>query len=199
MLSKIIKGIKSPYRAYRAVRSRAFGHFYKFWYGIRGKATIGKNFRVNGWLSIKGPGHVIIGDNVVVGMTVTPWTEKPNSTIKIGDNTFLNGTRFACEETIVIGDNVILADCRIMDTDYHGIDPYNRHQHKSAPIYIHDNVWITIACVVLKGVTIGWGATITPNSVVNEDVPQESIYGGNPGRVLGQNINWQKRKIQGGY
>ena len=119
-------------------------------------------------------------------MTVTPWTFDDNAVISIGDGTFLNGTRFACEKSIKIGKNVILADCRIMDTDFHGLDPDNRHIHKSAPIIIGDNVWITIASVILKGVTIGHGSTITPNSVVTEAVPSRVVYGGNPGRIIKQ-------------
>jgi acetyltransferase-like isoleucine patch superfamily enzyme len=37
----------------------------------------------------------------------------------------------------------------------------------------------------LKGVTIGDGAVIAANSVVNQDVPPYEIYGGSPARKIG--------------
>ncbi|MDB6427910.1 hypothetical protein PIJ49_12475 [Curtobacterium sp. 20TX0008] len=48
------------------------------------------------------------------------------------------------------------------------------------PIVIEDGVWVTSRCMVSGGVTIGRSALITPMSVVNRDVPANSISGGNP-------------------
>jgi acetyltransferase-like isoleucine patch superfamily enzyme len=68
-----------------------------------------------------------------------------------------------------------------MDTDFHGTHPQHRDVAHTAPVVIKGNTWITIQCVVLKGVTIAEGCTVTPNSVVNRDLPvPNSIYGGNP-------------------
>lgn len=151
------------------------------------RVSIGSNFRLSGRLSIRGPGRVIIGDNVECGMEVTPWTYDHEAIISIGNNVFLNGPRFGCKQQIRVGDGCILADCRLMDTDFHGGHPRHRDDPewiKSAPITIAENVWITSGCFVLKGVTIGRDSTITPNSVVGSDIPPGSIAGGNPARIL---------------
>jgi acetyltransferase-like isoleucine patch superfamily enzyme len=183
----IKKGLRNPIKSYRSVRSIFNGYLYKFKYRIlRQNVIIGRNFRVRKKLSIRGPGRVIIGDNVVVDGTshpVTPWTANPNSEIVIGNNVFLNGTRFSCVERIEIGDNCILADCRILDTDFHSIVPDKRNDPRfigSAPIRIGNNVWIALDSVVLKGVHIGDNSTVAAKSVVYSDVPENSVYGGNP-------------------
>lgn len=185
MSSKLKKALKHPSHAIRVAKSIGLGYWYKAWYKIcRKNVHIGKNFKVYGRLSIKGPGKVVIGDNCRVGMVVTPWTFSKRATISIGDNTFLNGTRFACEDKITIGKDCIFADCRIMDTDFHGVTPGKRFMYKNAPVKIHNDVWVTIGAIILKGVTIHSGSTITPNSVVSEDVPSTCVYGGNPGKVI---------------
>ena len=181
-MNKIMKAALNPGKAYAHVMRSLRGLLYKGLYAvIRPRVTIGRNFKVDGTLSIRGPGRVVIGDNVTIGMHVTPWTHEENAVLRIGNGVFLNGTRFGCSEAITVGDGCILADCRIMDTDHHGTDPRRRHEAKKAPIVIGKNVWITIQCVVLKGTSIAEGCTVTPNSVVNRDLPvPNSIYGGNP-------------------
>ena len=184
-MTKLEKALADPGKALRVVLSLGKGYWFKLWYQhILKKATFGKNFKVDGWLSIKGPGSVHFGDNVHLDMLVTPWTFAKNAFIHIGNGTYLNGTRFACASGIYIGKNCIMADCRIMDTDFHGVHPNYRDVSKTADIIIEDNVWITIQSVVLKGSYIGTGSTISPNSVVTGTVPRNVVAGGNPLQIL---------------
>jgi len=185
------KGLREPSKAYRVGRMLIRGHYYKLKYRLLKKDVhIGSNFKVIKKLSIKGPGKVIIGDNVVVDGTshaVTPWTANADAEIIIGSNTFLNGTRFGCARKIEIGENCILADCRILDTDFHSIYPERRNDPdavESAPIKIGNNVWIALGCVILKGVAIGDNSTIAAQSVVYGDVPESTVYGGNPAVLI---------------
>jgi acetyltransferase-like isoleucine patch superfamily enzyme len=144
---------------------------------------------LNGKLKIRGPGRVIIGDNVVIGMRVTPFTYAPEAAIEIGEGVYLNGTRFGCKESIRVGARSILAECRILDWDFHSSHPEHRNDPeyiRSAPVTIEENVWITVDCVILKGTTIGQNSTIGPNSVVRENIPPNSIAGGNPAVVYGE-------------
>lgn len=184
-MKKYLIGIwNDPIHAYHVVKAILKGYLYKIWYQyIKRKGKFGKKFRVNGTLCIKGPGMVIMGDNVRIGMTVTPWTDDKNAVIEIGNNVLLNGTRFGCKERITVEDDAILADCRIMDTDYHGINPAKRHVYKTAPVIIERNVWVAIQCIILKGVTIGEGSTIAAGSVVTKSIPAFAIASGNPAEV----------------
>lgn len=189
MINKIKQSVNDPIKTYNVVKAITKGFIYKTWYQhILRKATFGKNFKVFEKMSINGPGKVHFGDNVRLGMVVTPWTEHPDAIITIGDRTFLNGTRFSCVEKITVGDDCVLADCRLLDSDFHGTDPAHRDQFKSSPIEIGNNVWITLQSVILKGVKIGNGSTVTANSVVIRSVPPNTIVGGNPSKHIKEAI-----------
>jgi acetyltransferase-like isoleucine patch superfamily enzyme len=186
-----MKGIKEPLKGFEVLKLLAKGYYYKLKYTIfNKKIQIGKNFKVSGRLLIGGPGRVIIGDNVSIeGMAfpVTPWTSNPEAEIIIGNNVFINSARFGCSKKIEIGDNCIIADCRILDSDYHSVYAEKRNDPQyieSLPIKIGNNVWITMGCVILKGVTIGDNSTITALSVVCDDVDEYSVYGGNPAKLI---------------
>lgn len=64
---------------------------------------------------------------------------------------------------------------------------------KSAPIVIGNNVWIGMGSMILSGVHIGDGSVIAAGSIVNKDVPEHSLVGGNPARIIRRNIVWKKK------
>ena len=186
---QIVRGLRQPRHAFSAVRARLRGRIFKLWCRLcRPRISIGRGLILNGKLKIRGPGRVIIGDNVVVGMHVTPFTYAPEAAIEIGDGVYLNGTRFGCKESIRVGARSVLAECRILDWDFHSSHPEHRNDPeyiRGAPVMIEENVWITVDCVILKGTTIGHNSTIGPNSVVRDDIPPNSLAGGNPAVVYG--------------
>lgn len=108
--------------------------------------------------------------------------------IKIGNNCGFSGSSIGAKESIEIGDNVLVgANSIITDFDWHSLDPYDRFDKTmiiSKKVVIEDNVWIGANCLVLKGVRIGKNTVVGAGSVVTRDLPQDSICGGNPCRVL---------------
>jgi acetyltransferase-like isoleucine patch superfamily enzyme len=54
-----------------------------------------------------------------------------------------------------------------------------------AGITIGNDVWLGAGCAVLPGVTIGDGAVVGANAVVNRDVPAFEIWAGVPARRVG--------------
>lgn len=52
------------------------------------------------------------------------------------------------------------------------------------PIVVGSDVWIGAQSIIMSGVTIGNGAVVAANSVVNKDVPAYAIVAGSPAKVI---------------
>ncbi|MDH5570136.1 MAG: acyltransferase [Gammaproteobacteria bacterium] len=161
------------------------------------KVTIAKGLRIYKKLKIVGPGQVFIGNNCrVAGIKgdaskyVTIDTHSPTAVIKIGDNVSLYASRISSNYQITIGDNVLIEESGIVDTDFHSIDrsrdlPIDEDLNKCR-INIGNNVSIGAHSVVIKGVAIGDNVVIVPASVVSMSIKSDSLAMGNPARVIKQ-------------
>lgn len=116
-------------------------------------------------------------------------TWNPGAILEIGDDFAMTGGSICAAERITIGTNVAVgANCTIIDTDFHPMNPEFRRQHpqqsNTAPILIEDDVFVGMNCLILKGVTIGHGSVIGAGSVVTKNLPPCVIAAGNPARVI---------------
>jgi len=64
------------------------------------------------------------------------------------------------------------------------LTPYKHYSPFEKDCVIGNDVWIGCNSTVLRGVTIGDGAVVGANSLVNKDVPPYAIVVGNPARVI---------------
>lgn len=110
--------------------------------------------------------------------------------IDIGDNTSIGDrTEIHAGKSVSIGSGCNIAwDVCIMDRDYH---KFNSPIEEIKPLKIGDNVWIGCNSIILKGLTIGEGAVVAAGSVVTKDVPPKTLVGGNPAKVLKEEIYWK--------
>lgn len=105
--------------------------------------------------------------------------------LTIGKQVFLNsGCRFQDQGGITIGDGALIGHNVVLATINHGFDPKHRGDNIPAPIVIGKNVWIGANATVLPGVTIGDGAIVAAGAVVTKDVPENTVVGGVPARVM---------------
>ena len=113
--------------------------------------------------------------------------------LTLGRSSYMNSSLIQCATSISIGDNCAIAgDVLIQDTDFHPIlDEDGKEKVYSKPITIGNHVWICAKAIILKGVTIGDGAIIAAGAVVTKDVPAFSLVGGNPARVIKENVRWK--------
>ncbi|WP_312792515.1 sugar O-acetyltransferase [Sphingobacterium sp.] len=103
----------------------------------------------------------------------------------IGKNVFIN---FDCVFLdlggITIEDNVLIAPKVSLLTEGHPVQPQNRQSLTVAPIRVKKNVWIGANATILPGVTIGENAVVAAGSIVNKDVPDNTIVGGIPAKII---------------
>ena len=188
-MSNLARALRNPGQAVRYAAAVGKGRFYKWYLPLTGRRfTAGRNFRVYGSLVVKGPGRVEFGDDVSVFLRVTPFTHHPDALITVGDDTRLSGTRFGCALRIAIGKLGLLANCRIMDTDFHPTGIHNRRDPtapvRKEPVTIGDNVWIGDDCVILPGTSIGDNCITSVMTVCAGSYPANSVIAGNPGRAV---------------
>jgi acetyltransferase-like isoleucine patch superfamily enzyme len=155
----------------------------------------GKGCRFLGWSLIKRyPQSIIkIGNNCLFNSVVdfnligvnrpcTISTQDRNAQLIIGDNCGFSGASISSFLYIKIGNNVrVGANVLITDSDWHS-DDYRSGENK--PVIIHNNVWLGVNSVILKGVTIGENSVVGANSVVTKDIPSNVIAAGNPCKVI---------------
>ncbi|WP_289741819.1 sugar O-acetyltransferase [uncultured Duncaniella sp.] len=107
--------------------------------------------------------------------------------ISVGDNFYSNVNLVILDGAkVTFGDNVFIApDCGF-HTAGHPLDVRRRNMglEYARPITVGNNVWIGAGVHVLPGVTIGDNCVIGAGSVVNRDIPANSLAVGNPCRVI---------------
>lgn len=104
---------------------------------------------------------------------------------KIGKNVFINfDCTFLDLGGITIEDNVLIAPKVSLLSEGHPIEPKNRHALVPKPIYIKKNAWIGAGATILQGVIIGENSIVAAGSVVSKDVPDNTIVGGIPAKIL---------------
>lgn len=122
--------------------------------------------------------------------------------IVVGNDVFigLNPTILSGESGIYFGDKIMLGpNVSIIGGDHNTsvigeymFDVKDKLPENDLPIYIEDDVWIGCGVTILKGVRVGTGSIIAAGSLVIKDVPEYSVIGGVPGRVLKERFNTEE-------
>ncbi len=158
---------------------------------FRKNIVVGRNLRLYGRLHIVAHGKVIIGDNCRIhGMVGSPHkfvciaAMVPDAEVRIGNNAELCAARIMAKFGIIIGDDVIIEDASILDTDFHSLDrsratPKDENADRCR-IRIGSRVGIGAMSFVTKGVTICDDVIVAPSAVVNKSIKPRHVAYGNP-------------------
>ena len=179
---------------------------------VRGKVDVYGKPQIVSW----GKPTIVIEDGVTLDSNpmhneagiVRPCTLAVTGSGKlhIGEGTGMSGVLICCQDSVTIGKHVgIGANVTIYDTDFHPVNPYERivvnddKDINRKPVQIDDYAWIGANAMVLKGVHIGRGAVIGAGSVVTKDVPELTVYAGNPAKFVKniEIIDEQRKEIFG--
>ncbi|MBU2609716.1 MAG: acyltransferase [Chloroflexi bacterium] len=151
------------------------------------------------------PGGVEIGANTIVMhgaiLHVYNFRNLPNAGIKIGRDSLIGEySVIRGQGGVTIGDRVYTSPFTQIIAVNHVFDDPKRsfvEQGITAEgIVIEDDVWLGASVVVTDGVHIGRGAVVAAGAVVTEDVPQHTVVGGVPARVI-REIDGQATFIRG--
>lgn len=139
---------------------------------VRGKVSIGQNFRLGSGSVISSQHGLVIGTSVSVGRNCT------------------------IEASGIIGDKTVIAALvGIVGRADHAIDEVGHAVIDSTwvgdrpvtdldRVEIGEDVWIGYGATVVSGIRVGNGAVIAAGAVVVHDVPDFAIVAGNPARVV---------------
>ena len=87
---------------------------------------------------------------------------------------------------VYIGNNVMIGPNTLITTVGHPLTPMCRRQHIgiAKPVRIGNDVWIGGNVTILPGVTIGNNVVVAAGAVVTKDVPDNTLVGGVPARLI---------------
>ena len=106
--------------------------------------------------------------------------------------------QFICNKHISLGARSMIAwNSMVMDTDLHGIydGDTKKRINEDRGIIIGDDVWIGCRSSILKGTNIPNGSVVSSGTIVNSSInkfkKEKCILGGNPIRVLKEDVYWE--------
>ncbi len=119
-----------------------------------------------------------------------------SSDLVAGEYSFI-GSNCTIPPKVTIGKYTMLApNVSILGGDHIFEDPKTPIIFSGRPIMkstkIGEDVWIGANTLIMAGITVGNGAIIAAGSIVTKDVPEYSIYGGNPAKLIRMRFNDQE-------
>jgi len=105
--------------------------------------------------------------------------------ITLGKNVFINhACSFLDMGGITIEDDVLIGPKVNLVTENHPLDPNQRKAIITKPILVKKGAWIGAGATVLPGITIGKNAVVAAGAVVSGDVPDDTVVGGIPAKII---------------
>ena len=139
---------------------------------------IAKTAVLYGGFEIRAPWNIEIGDGTV-----------------IGDESKLDG-----RNGLVIGKNANFSTGVWIWTEQHDLnDPFFYSNNKGGTVVIGDRAWISSRTTILPRVSIGEGCVIAAGAVITKDCEAFGIYGGIPGKKIGERSHDLRYEFDGSH
>ena len=154
----------------------------------------GKGSQLGRHSKIVGAELIHVGSNVLLGEQI--WLNAKDSqnngeiTLYIEDGTYIGRlVQINAWHNVSIGKNVLISDRVFIGDADHNYDDDNKPIIKQGDSFkggvtLKDGCWVGIGAVILPNVTIGRNAVIAANSVVTKNVPDFTVVGGIPAKII---------------
>jgi acetyltransferase-like isoleucine patch superfamily enzyme len=154
----------------------------------------GKSSRIGSSAKLIEPRLIYIGDEVTICDNV--WLNAKDDrgdgrvTLSIGNGSYIGRfSQINAWRNVVIGCDVLIGDrVYIGDAEHNFKDMVNSIKRQGDTyvdnVELCDGCWVGVGATILPGVRIGKNSIITANSVVTQNVPDFSIAGGNPAKII---------------
>lgn len=128
----------------------------------------------------------IIGSEVDKSTTVfPPFHTNFGKFIRLGRNVFVNhACSFLDLGGITLEDGVMVGPRVNITSETHPVSVSQRKTLVPGAVLIKSGAWIGVGATILPGVTIGENAVLAAGAVVAADVPDNSVVGGVPAKVI---------------
>lgn len=131
-------------------------------------------------------GGVKIGTGSTIHMGVRFFEPKG---VQIGEDTIVGYRSFLDgRETLKIGNHTDIASEVMIYNSEHNLESEG-FEAISAKVEIGDYVFIGPRAIIMPGVKIGKGSVVAGGAVVTKDVPEFTIVGGVPAKIIGERKN----------
>jgi acetyltransferase-like isoleucine patch superfamily enzyme len=113
---------------------------------------------------------------------------EPINNIAIGEGVAINAfVHIWANAKVEIGNNTLIASHVQITTSTHDYNVYPMKTSRiDMPVKIGNNVWIGSGAIIFPGVSIGDNSVIGAGSLVNKDIPANSVAYGVPAKVSKQ-------------
>jgi acetyltransferase-like isoleucine patch superfamily enzyme len=148
---------------------------------------VDRRARIIGWRNVSFGKNCAIGADVVINVNDR---SSDRIAVLVGDNVSLGrGCFVAVGHSVVFNHYAMVAPaCSFIGSSHVIADPSLPYARSGVTLN-HDirigvNCWIGHGATVIGDVSIGWGAVIGANTLVNRDIPPFAIAVGNPAQVI---------------
>lgn len=172
---------------------RTIWYIFKYQIILR-KAVFGRGTLIKCKLRITGPGKITTGTNCIFEADpwgddyVTVYTHRKRAVVTIGNNVILRATRIGSHLSINIGNNCLIENASVYDSDFHNVDATKRNENFNEGdrlVDIGDNCYVGCESLCSKGTILTHNVIMRPLSVIGtKKIPADSIVGGIPARIV---------------
>jgi acetyltransferase-like isoleucine patch superfamily enzyme len=158
---------------------------------IGGKTAIGEYVIV----AARSGGKCTIGEQVLIASRACIDAVK-DGVMKIGSRTTINrdANISVMQSNIDIGEDNMLSFYVKISVGHHHIQVRDtvREITNRTPIKTGHHVWIGAGATLLPGCDVGDGSVVGVATMVNKKIPVNCSCGGNPARIIKENIRWER-------